>query len=186
MIKPKFYLKIKGSVSVIGKPNSKAEASVKRKFIDLKEKQIQDAGQWCKDNQKRGHSVLKIGCSHQLKNPGTIDQRLDGKTANLKKEHLQILTNDEESSVEELVKNKNICHQGTTQKQITSLILDILKIRDHCNKKVTGGRKFQKLSADARHVLQTGKYEYILMFFITLFQLRQPHILIVFHKHYLN
>ena len=87
------------------------------------------------------------------KNPGTIDQRLDGKTANLKKEHLQILTNDEESSVEELVKNKNICHQGTTQKQITSLTLDILKIRDHCNKKVSGGRKFQKLSADARHVL---------------------------------
>ena len=37
---------IKGSVSVIRNPNSKTEASVKRKFIDQKEKQIQDAVQW--------------------------------------------------------------------------------------------------------------------------------------------
>ena len=34
---------IEGSVSVIGKQNSEAENSVKRKFIDQKEKQIQDA-----------------------------------------------------------------------------------------------------------------------------------------------
>ena len=37
---------IERSVSVIGKPNSKAVASVKREFNDRKEKQIQDAVQW--------------------------------------------------------------------------------------------------------------------------------------------
>lgn len=158
MGKPKFTLRLKGSVAVIGKPNSKAEATVKRSFINLKEKQIEDAVLWCKDNKKSGYSALKTGLFPLIKDRGTIDRRLNGKVKNLKKEHLRILTCDEECSVVEFIKNKNRCHQGITRKHITSLIVDILKIRDHYNKKANGGRKFTKLSTSARHVLETGRY----------------------------
>ena len=38
------------SYHILGKPNSKAEAIMKRKNIDEKEKQIQVAVNWCKEN----------------------------------------------------------------------------------------------------------------------------------------
>ena len=48
MVKPKFQMKIWGtSYHTQGKPNSKAEAIVKRKNINEKEKQIQVAVNWC-------------------------------------------------------------------------------------------------------------------------------------------
>ena len=40
------------SYHIQGKPNSKAEAIVKRKNIDEKEKQIQAVVNWCKKNGK--------------------------------------------------------------------------------------------------------------------------------------
>ena len=52
---------------------------------------------------------------------------------NSKKEHLRILTLDEEASIVEFIKNKNRLHQGVTRKDFTGLIIDVLKIRDHCN-----------------------------------------------------
>ena len=53
MVKPKFQIKIRRvSYHIQGKPNSKAEAIVKRKNIDEKEKQIQAVVNWCKKNGK--------------------------------------------------------------------------------------------------------------------------------------
>ena len=85
-----------------------------------------------------------------IKDRGTIDRRLDGKTVNAKKEHLQILTPDEERSIVEFIKNKNRCHQGVSRKQVGDLIVNVLKIRDYCNSKNRGGRKFVKLSQNAQ------------------------------------
>ena len=157
MVRPTFELKVKNRVSVSGKPNSKAEAVVKRKEIEQKELQIANAVSWCRANNKRGHAALKTGMFPLIKDRGTIDRWLDGQHQNHKKEHLRILTPEEESSIVEFIKNKNRCHQGITRKHITSLILDVLKIRDHCNTKNKGGRRYVKLSANAKRVLTTGK-----------------------------
>ena len=112
---------------------------------------------WCKEHKKRGHAALKTGLFPLIKDRGTIDRRLDGKCNNLKKEHLRILSPEEEKSIVQFVKNKNRCHQGVTKKNVTSLIIDVLKTKDHCNAKLKGGRKYVKLSVNAKRVLQTGK-----------------------------
>ena len=59
MVKPKFQMKIRRtSYHIQDKPNSKAEAIVKRKNINEKQKQIQAAVNWCKENGKK-----RICCS---------------------------------------------------------------------------------------------------------------------------
>ena len=76
-------------------------------------------------------------------------------TVNAKKEHLDILIPDEEHSIAEFIKNKNRYHQGVSRKQDDDLILDILKIGDHCNSKNCGGHKFVKLPQNAHCVIKT-------------------------------
>lgn len=158
MVKPKFQLRVRRTlIDVSGKPNSKAEAIVQRKKINQKALQIEQAVAWCKEHNKRGHAALQTGMFSLIKDRGTIDRRLDGKTVNTKKENLQILTPDEERSIVEFIKNKNRCHQGVSRKQVTDLIVDVLKIRDYCNSKNRGGRKFVKLSGNAQHVIKTKR-----------------------------
>ena len=158
MVKPKFQIRLKESRQCLyGKPNSKAEAIVQRKHINQKASQIEEAVNWCRENNKRGHSALQTGMFPLIKDRGTIDRRLDGKNVSNKKDHLRILTPEEERSIVEFIKNKNRCHQGVSRKHVTDLIVDVLKIRDHCNMKNRGGRKYVKLSANAKHVLKTKK-----------------------------
>ena len=107
-----------------------------------------------------------------IKNRGTIDRRLDGKCKNNKKEHLQVLTLDEERSIIEFIKNKNRCHQGISRKQVTSLIVDVLRIRDHCSSKVGGGRRYVKLNKNARKVLESGRYTNLKTYLIALSKFR--------------
>ena len=73
------------------------------------------------------------------------------------KQYCSILTNEEEESTVRFVKNKNRCLQGINKSELTTLILDIIKIRDYANKKYKGGRGFCKLSANAKRDLQTKK-----------------------------
>ena len=155
MVKPKFQLRVRRPLRVSGKPNSKAEAIVQRKNINEKNLQIQEAVSWCKENNKRGHSALQIGKFPLIKDRGTIDRRLDGEIKNENKEHLQILTPEEERSVVEFIKNKNRCHQGISRKQVRDLIVDVLIIRNYCNSQNRGGRKYIKLSQNAHRVLKT-------------------------------
>ena len=112
---------------------------------------------WCKANGKKAHSALKTGMFPLIKDRGTIDRRLVGKNIKTKKEHLRILTVDEERSIVEYIKNKNRCHQGVSRKEVTALIVDVLQIRQHCNSKIRGGRKFVKLSQNAKRVIETHK-----------------------------
>ena len=158
MGKPGFKLRVRKQIfPVSGKPNSKAEAIVRRKNINKKETQIEEAVNWCKANGKKAHSALKTGMFPLIKDRGTIDRRLVGKNIKTKKEHLRILTVDEERSIVEYIKNKNRCHQGVSRKEVTALIVDVLQIRQHCNSKIRGGRKFVKLSQNAKRVIETHK-----------------------------
>ena len=116
MVKPKFSLKVKCVTPYLNtKPNSKAEAIIHRKNINLKENQIEKAVQWCIDNNKKGHAALKTGMFPLIKDRETIDRQLNGTKMNIKKEHLRILTLEEEMSIVQYVKNKNRCRQGVTK-----------------------------------------------------------------------
>ena len=51
MVKQKFQLRLRGPLSVFGKPNSKA--IVQRKKINQKSLQISEAVAWCKEHKRR-------------------------------------------------------------------------------------------------------------------------------------
>ena len=141
-----------------GRPNTRAEARVARSNIKKKEAQLHAAVQWCRENNARGHAALKTGLFNLIKSRSTIDNRLDGKiVTGCEKQYSCILTHLEEESVVRFVKNKNRCLQGINKKQLTNLILDILKIRDYANKKLKGGRRYTNLSVNAKMALQNKK-----------------------------
>ena len=61
MVKPKFQMKIqRTSYHIQYKPNSKAEAIVKRKNINEREKQIQAAVNCCEENGNKGYVALLL------------------------------------------------------------------------------------------------------------------------------
>ena len=103
------------------------------------------------EQQKRTCCIKNWIVSSIIKDRGTIDRRLDGTSRNSKKEHLKILAPDEEASIVEFIKNKKRLNQGVTRKDVTGLIIDVLKIRDHCNMS-KGGRRLVKLPKNAKLV----------------------------------
>ena len=87
--------------------------------------------EWCKENVKRGRAALKTGMFPLIKDRGTINTRLDGKVKNAKKEHLRVLLPAEEEEIVQFLKNKYRVHQGVSKKQVSELIVDVLRIRQH-------------------------------------------------------
>ena len=85
MVKPKFHLKVKGSVKVHGKPESKAEATVKRKNMQEKEIQLENAVKWCKDNNKKGHAALQTGLFPLIKDRGYNSKKIRWEGGQLEK-----------------------------------------------------------------------------------------------------
>ena len=113
---------------------------------------------WCVENGKRGHAALKTGQFPLIKNRETINKRLNGKVVTgQERAYCTILTSEEENTIVKFVKNRNRCMQALNKKEVEKLILDALRIRDYSNKKLKGGRKFVKLSPNARSALEKGK-----------------------------
>ena len=140
------------------KPNTKTEARVTRSNIKTKQAQIRAAVKWCQENNTRSYAALKTGLFPLIKSRSTIDSRLDGKVVTgSEKQYPSILTNEEEESIVRFLKNKNLYLQEINKRELTTLILDIIKIRDHATKKYKGGRGFCKLSANAKRALRTKK-----------------------------
>ena len=120
MVKPKFQIRLKESRQCLyGKPNSKAEAIVQRKHINQKASQIEEAVNWCRENNKRGHSALQTGMFPLIKDRGTIDRRLDGKNVSNKKDHLRILTQRRKGALLSLLRTKTdvikVCQENMLQ-----------------------------------------------------------------------
>ena len=162
-MKPKFGTRIQlVSPTSKRKPNTKAEARVTRSSIKTKQAQIRAAIKWCQENNARSYAALNTGLFPLIKSRSTIDStigsRLDGKfVTGSEKQYCSILTNEEEESIVIFVKNKNHCLQGINKSELTTLIPDIIKIRDYANKKYKGRRGFGKLSANAKRALRTKK-----------------------------
>ena len=62
--------------------------------------------------------------------------------------------------------------QGLGKKELEKLILDVLKIRDYTNKKLKGGRKFNKLSRFAKSAL--AKERCVEFVFACMLQVKGP------------
>ena len=89
--------------------------------INAKDVQMSDAVQYCQDNNCRGYAALQTGRFPLIKDPRTVNKRLDGYSKG-HQDHLRILTEDEENSLVKHIKNKNRCMQGLIKKQTTNLI----------------------------------------------------------------
>ncbi|XP_065679117.1 uncharacterized protein LOC136093875 [Hydra vulgaris] len=138
--------------------STKADAIVARKHTNDKNKQLEAAINWCKKFNGRGQAALKTGLFPLIKDRETINRRLDGKVINGKeRDYCTILTDDEEASIVRFIKNKNRCLQAINKQDITKIIINVLRVRDYTNTKMKGGRKFQKLSLNARAALEKGK-----------------------------
>ena len=84
-----------------------------------------------------------------------INRNLDGKVINCQeRSYCTILTNEEEECIVSFLKNKNRCMQAVNEKDREKLILEVLRIRKYTNKKMGGGRKYQKLSNNAKSALE--------------------------------
>ena len=144
-MKPTFNIRVKPSTRSGSKANNKAEALEKRR--EKKAAQLEEACAWCIENNARGYKAISTGLFPLIKDKATINRRLDKQvTTDKEKEYCRILTVEEEESLVRFVKNKNQCLQGINKADLTSLILDVLRIRDHANKTKKGGRSFKKLS----------------------------------------
>ena len=64
-----------------------------------------------------------------------------------------ILTPEEENTVTQYVLCKNRAYQGMNRKKLTNLIMDVLTIPDHANRKMKGGRKLVALTTNAKKAL---------------------------------
>ena len=61
---------------------SKAEAVMRRKYTDTKNRQIEEAVKYCIENNVRGYKALKTDLFLLVKDRETINRRLDGKIKN--------------------------------------------------------------------------------------------------------
>ena len=92
-----------------------------------------------------------------IKHYRTINARLDGEIeTGREKEYCSIFTVDEENTIVRFIQNKNRCLQGLNKRDLTEVMLNVLRIRDYAYRKYHG-RRVQKLSAVAKHALETGK-----------------------------
>ena len=83
------------------------EHKVKQRRIDNKEKQLELALQYCKDNNCRGFAAISSGIYPNIKDQYTINRRLDGiHTVGKEKEYCQILTSEEEGLLIDYIRNK--------------------------------------------------------------------------------
>ena len=108
-MKPQFTLKVCGNVKRKNL-STKAEAAVTRKHTNAKNKQLEDAVQWCRVNNARGKAALNTELFPLIKDRETINRRLDGKIKNgEERSYCSIMTTEEEYSLVRFVKNRNRC-----------------------------------------------------------------------------
>ena len=90
------------------KPTNKSRCNVLRDVIEMKSKQLEEAVEWCRINNKCGWAAINSGKFPLIKDLRTINKRIDGViiTAN-EKEYCSIFTKDEEESLVCYIINKN-------------------------------------------------------------------------------
>ena len=160
MVKP-FKLRIKqtNKIPMINRRRNNSHALIARELINKKEAQLNEAVEWCRNNNKRGWSALQIGNFPLITDARAINRRLDGLVStNAAYESRSILTNQEEQTLVSYLKNMNRCHQGISRSQCEDIIIKMLQIRKWGLLRGTRGvKKFKPLSNAAKTALEKNK-----------------------------
>jgi len=131
--------------------------SITQDNIERRNQQLTEAVKWCKENSKRGWAALKTGKFTLIKDPRTINSRLDNNVkTGAERDYCSILTSKEEESLVRRLKNKNRAYQAMDRKKIEELVIKILKLRKYTNR-AHRGRKGIPLSENAKSFLITKK-----------------------------
>ena len=135
---------------------NKAGAAIDRKIMDKKNAEIEKAVKYCQENNVNGYAALKTNLFPNIKEKGVIDRRLKGVVRHgCERNYCRILTVKEENQLVEYIKHKNRSYQPMNRKDVTRVILNILKVRQHNNKKLNF-RNCTPLSTNAKDVLSRG------------------------------
>ena len=124
--------------------------------MEDKNKELDRAVKYCKDNKCKGYKAITDLQLQLIKDPRTINQHLAGNviTGN-EKEKQRILTIKEEKSLVKYLVNRNRSCQGLSDNQVEGVVLNILRVRKQQNRK--GGRKHEPLSTNATRALQSKR-----------------------------
>ena len=134
-------------------PDSKTKAEVALKKRDARNTDLETAVEYCQTNNVRGQKAISAGVAGNIKDPRTINKRLDGADVKVERNDSRILLKEEEEIIVKYMKNRNRSMQGMNRKETTLYIHDILKLREHVNKK--GGRAHRNLSDAAKKFMKS-------------------------------
>ena len=90
------------------KPTNKSRCNVLRDVIEMKSKQLEEAVEWCRINNKHGWAAINSGKFPLIKDLRTINKQINGVfvTGN-EKEYCSIFTKDEEKLLVCYIRSKN-------------------------------------------------------------------------------
>ncbi|CAB3988786.1 Hypothetical predicted protein [Paramuricea clavata] len=140
------------------KADTSAKATVRRSQLTLKEGELNRAVDYCKENNCRGYKAISNGICPNIKDARTINARLDGKVITGKeKEYCSILTDTEEEMLIKYIIGKSRAYQPQNRSEVSSMAVKLLKVRQHVNKKLQGGRRYKKLTSPAQLCIERNK-----------------------------
>lgn len=143
---------------VLLKQDTRAQASVRRSQLALRERELTQVVKYCKENNCRGYRAISNGICPSIKDPRTINARLDGKVFTGKeKEYCSILTDSEENMLIKYMINKSRAYQPQNRSKVYEMAVKMLKVREHVNKKLKGGRLYKKLTSPAQLCIQRNR-----------------------------
>ena len=128
-----------------------------------KQAQLEEAVLYCTENNCKGYAALSTGRFPLIKDPRTINRRIEDKENQRKiktgdeKAYCRLLTKKEEESLVKYLINKNRCRQGVTHKDAEGVVLNILRTRKYVNRR--GGRKAVPLNNNAKKALEKGRID---------------------------
>lgn len=145
------------SIRIKLRSSDKASATIIRRNYKEKQNQIKQAVTYCEIHNCRGKQALKTGYFPLIKDHKTITRRLNGEVIHGEEKVAQsILLPSEEKSLVEFVKAKCRAYQPLGRRDMNGYIMNILKLRKHCNKTLKG-RRMKALSTSARNAVSKGK-----------------------------
>ena len=140
------------------KADTSAKATVRRSQLTLKEGELNRAVDYCKENNCRGYKAISNGICPNIKDARTINARLYGKVITGKeKEYCSILTDTEEEMLIKYIIGKSRAYQPQNRSEVSSMAVKLLKVRQHVNKKLQGGRRYKKLTSPAQLCIERNK-----------------------------
>ena len=135
-------------------PATSAKAVVVKGIRKEKQDELRKAVAYCKESNVRGYAAIANKICPSIKDPRTINKYLDGRDLEKsKREDSRIMTDEEEAILVRFLKNKSRALQGINRKETSLFIHDMLKVREHLNKRKKGGRGYKPITRSGKDFL---------------------------------